>query len=124
MNQCVKCEKQLTGNQKRYCSTRCSKLFLKAEYKKRHRDKLNEYAREYRRAKNGGNRSLKNPKEYRDTECLYCGVTENLQVCHVKPLWAGGTHAHTITLCQIHHYRFDNLLREYWKQSVELRAQH
>lgn len=112
---CERCGEGLSGKQLRWCSQRCSKLGLKALYKKRTADKQLAYAREYRRAKNGGNRSLTWPAKYRGAECLKCGTTESLQACHVKPLWAGGTHKHIITMCQKHHYRFDTLLREFWK---------
>lgn len=115
---CSRCGKQLVGKQKRWCSGYCSKLGLKSEWRKRTREARQAYARNYRRAKNGGNRSPKFPAKLRDNECLKCGTSEDLQLAHIKPLWAGGRHKWTITLCRIHHHQFDNLLRDWWKSSV------
>jgi len=98
----------------------CSKLGLKALWKKRTVEHQREYQREYRRPKNGGDRPPTNPARLRDDKCLKCGGTINLQAAHVKPLWAGGKHKHIITLCQKHHYKFDNLLRDFWKEGVVL----
>lgn len=122
MNGCDRCGKELTGKQTRFCSQYCSKLKLKSEWRKRNRDRLQAYARQYRKAKNGGNRSITQPAKYRDNACLYCGTSIDLQVAHVKPLWAGGQHKWIITLCRIHHHQFDNLLRDWWEQSIDQNA--
>ena len=45
---CKKCGNELHGKQESYCSQRCSKLHLKSLYKKRNRERLNEYNRQYR----------------------------------------------------------------------------
>lgn len=113
---CERCEEELSGKQVRWCSQRCSVLGLKSAYRKRHREKLYAYKNEYRRAKNGGNRPPRNPAKHRTDECLKCGSSEDLQGAHVKPLWAGGKHNTIITLCRKHHYQFDNLLRDFWKE--------
>lgn len=115
---CERCGNHLTGRQTRWCSRNCSKLGLKALWRKRTKENRNAYARQYRRAKNGGNRPLTYSAKYRDTECLRCKDTEDLQACHVKPLWAGGNHKNIITLCRTCHSQFDNLLRDFWKQAI------
>lgn len=111
---CERCGKSLVGSQVRWCSGRCSKLGLKAAWRKRNAERLKAYGREYRKAKKGGNRTHAYPSMLRSDKCLKCGTDEDLQLAHVKPLWAGGVHKHTITLCRTHHHQFDNLLREFW----------
>src|SRR5690606_18094496 len=101
---CDRCGEPLTGKQERWCSLYCSKLGLKSEWRKRNKDRLLKLNNEYRRAKNGGNRPVKNPNRLREKECLKCGAAEDLQLAHVKPLWAGGVHKHVMTLCRKHHY--------------------
>lgn len=115
---CERCASPLSNKQVRWCSPRCSKLGLKSEWRKRNRERLHAYAREYREAKNGGNRSITQPSKFRDSVCLYCGTSLDLQVAHVKPLWAGGQHKWIVTFCRKHHHQFDNLLREWWKDSL------
>lgn len=102
----------------KYCSLRCQKLYLKAGWKKRTAEHQRAYAREYRRAKNGGNRSLTWPAKYREPECLKCGTAEDLQVAHIKPLSIGGTHKHIVTFCRTHHMKYDNLLKGFWYDTV------
>ncbi len=118
MNNCIKCGIKIIGRQAnaKYCSSHCSKLYLKAQYKKRNAERLKAYAREYRRAKNGGNRSMTWPARKRATECLKCGATEDLQLAHIKPLSIGGTHDYYVTFCRIHHMKYDNILKEFWYQ--------
>src|SRR4051812_40169090 len=95
---CVKCGEEVgTRNSVKYCSLHCQKLYLKARWKKRTHAHQLEYQRNYRRAKNGGNRPATWPAKYRDVECLKCGGTEDLQGAHIKPLWAGGRHSHIVT---------------------------
>ncbi|TAL08179.1 MAG: hypothetical protein EPO02_13405 [Nitrospirae bacterium] len=117
---CLRCGQKLSGKKKKYCSQKCSKLYLKSEYRKRNRERLNEYQRNYRRAKNGGNRPPKLPAKLRNAECLKCGSTEDLQLAHIKPLWAGGKHKWIITLCRKHHFEFDSLLRDWWRDANPL----
>ena len=45
---CKRCDKKLTGRQISYCSEHCSKLHLKSLYRKRNREKIKKYNREYR----------------------------------------------------------------------------
>ena len=112
---CERCGNELTGKAKRWCSKTCSKLGLKSLYRKRKLAEINKYKNDWRRAKNGGNRPIKNAAKYRDTKCLNCSSPNDLQLAHVKPIGKGGTHKHMITLCRKCHYRFDDLLRNFWK---------
>lgn len=112
---CERCGNELTGKAKRWCSKRCSKLRLKSLYRKRKADDIKVYKNEWRRAKNGGNRPIKNAAKHRDGRCLNCRTDSDLQLAHIKPLGLGGTHKHMITLCRKCHYEFDNLLRDFWK---------
>ena len=112
---CIKCGNNITErNSVKYCTNRCQRLYLKAQYKKRYADKINQYSRAYRKPRFGGNAPLSNPARYRADKCLRCSAEDRLQVAHVKPLGAGGTHAHTVTFCQPCHYQFDTLLRNFW----------
>ena len=54
----------------------------------------------------------------RNPNCARCG-NGNVQICHVKPRWAGGkNYDNMISLCQKCHYEFDNLLRKFWGSIV------
>ncbi len=123
MIRCERCDEPLDGKQARWCSNRCSKLGLKALYRKRNKDKLYEYKNTYRRANKdkGILRPLSLPTKKRDGWCLHCGTTKDLQGAHVKPLWAGGTHDTIITLCRKHHHKFDQLLRDFWLSSIKVK---
>lgn len=120
MKLCLRCESPIINRRKdaKYCSNQCSKRYLKSEYKKRNREKQNAYTRKYRKARNGGNAPQSRPWNYREDQCLACGSTEDLQLAHIKPLWAGGTHKYVITLCRTHHHQFDKLLRDFWKDAI------
>lgn len=116
---CIKCGSLIDENlyrSEKYCSIKCSRLWLKSQYKKRTRDRQNAYQREYRRAKNGGNRPHTKSWKIREGECLRCGCKEDLQLAHIKPTRIGGTHKHVITFCRSCHYEYDELLREYWQK--------
>lgn len=101
---CKRCEKILTGKQLSYCSIKCSKLHLKSLYRKRKKEKINIYNQEYRKKGLRGHpfnsKILRNHKsEY--PVCEKCGISENVDICHVKPRWAGGRHKdNVITLCK------------------------
>ena len=45
---CKRCQKELSGLQKSYCSIHCSKLHLKSLYRKRNRTKVSEYNRNWK----------------------------------------------------------------------------
>ena len=117
VKECIKCGIQIDTTKTRsvkYCSTRCSKLWLKAEWKKRTHEHQLAYQREYRRAKAGGNRPHTEAYKLRENYCLRCGTTEDLQLAHIKPLRLGGTHRHVITFCRTHHMQYDNTLKDFW----------
>lgn len=121
---CLRCNAPIIGrtSKAKYCSAKCSKLYLKSEYRKRNKEKLYAYRNKWRSAKNGGNRPITYPAKYRELECLNCGDTRDLQVAHVKPLDVGGTHQYVITLCRRHHHKFDVLLRDFWNQGFDERS--
>lgn len=108
---CKNCNNILTGKQTKYCSLRCGKLFLKREYKRRNRDKINAYARKYR--KKGIRTAPKIPKQY--LICAKCGTTKGIEKCHVKPRVLGGKHLYNVVMfCHKHHSQFDQALRGFW----------
>lgn len=81
--ECERCKKPLNGKQERWCCLRCSKLGLKSLYKKRNKDKINEYNRKYKgsriRGHSYGNKTLKKFLE-RNKECAKCGTIEKVQI--------------------------------------------
>lgn len=115
-NVCDRCSRELTGKQKRWCSSRCSKLGLKSEYRRRHKERLNAYKNEWRKAKNEGNRPINTSlaRRIRADQCARCESPHDLQLAHVKPIGVGGRHDVLITLCRKCHYHFDESLREFW----------
>ena len=116
---CLKCGETLTGKQIRFCSTRCSKLYLKSEYRKRNREKLNQYNRKQRKlgvrtcGKDLKNRYL----HLRTGECFICGCKDNLQIHHIKPRKFGGTNEvfNLMILCKKCHYDIDKATEKLWK---------
>ncbi|RTK93951.1 HNH endonuclease [Candidatus Saccharibacteria bacterium] len=122
---CRKCGGGLSGRQTVYCSQRCSKLYLKSQYRKRKRDKINEYNRNYRRAKP---EVIKTQKiRHRSKKllelgafCNRCGVKEDLHMHHVRPRSMMGTdHAsNMMVLCgechRLWHYACDEVMERYW----------
>lgn len=112
---CVRCLSPITSKRAtKYCSPRCSKLYLKAQYKKRNREKQNAYQREYRKAQNGGDRPKTSTATLRDEDCLACGSIHDLQLAHVKPRTLGGRYNHAITLCRDCHMAWDMLNKQFW----------
>lgn len=118
---CIKCGNDIptTSKSNKYCSYRCSVLYLKSQYKKRNKEKVNEYNRKYRKLGyhcKTGTKIVKSLKEIRG-ECLKCGSTENLEVHHVKPLILGGDNkmGNVIVLCKKHHHEFEQLTKEFFK---------
>jgi 5-methylcytosine-specific restriction endonuclease McrA len=108
---CERCKKELTGNQKRWCSLRCSKLGLKALYKRRNKDKINGYNRQYRKL---GIRTKLNIPEH-DLICAKCGSNEGIQQHHIKPRILGGKHKYNIILlCPKHHAELEKLTKKFW----------
>lgn len=96
---CVRCNNNLSGNQLRFCSQHCSKLYLKRLYRKRNREKVNAYNRAYRRYyiktpvevvryKNRPN--LQELSYLLEKECVRCNANTKLTLNHIKPLSIGG----------------------------------
>lgn len=117
--QCKKCGKLLSGNQKSYCSKQCSKLHLKAGWRKRQREKINEYNRAYRL--NMFVRPPKNTSKQRNdlgNTCERCGENkiENLHVHHIRPLQFGGTNhkVNLMLLCRKCHSLWHKLLKPFF----------
>ena len=116
---CERCGKTLVGKQERWCSPKCSKLGLKALYRKRNRKKVNAYNRKYRKNSIDGspsNNGIIGSFLERNRRCARCG-SQPVNVCHIKPRWAGGRNKdNLISLCNKCHYQFDNLLRDFWRR--------
>ena len=117
---CKRCGNKLTGKQISYCSLRCSKLHLKKLYKERNREKLNAYNRWYRKLGKRGHPSdnvyIFNFRE-KYPICEACKTDEDIQICHIRPRWAGGRNKdNLITLCRKCHKKFDSTLSSFWKQ--------
>ncbi len=117
---CIKCNKQipLTKNSTKYCSNKCAKLYLKAQYKKRHRDSVNKYNREYRsglrRGISVGNNTRKFQREGAvekiglDDKCYFCNEKTGLEWHHLsyeKPI-------RVIRLCVCCHRKLHRLLKD------------
>lgn len=118
-NTCDRCGNKLNKNQQRWCSPNCSRLGLKAEYRKRNRDKINTYNREYR--SNGNRRPLNKERrhkliEERGNACENCKNKEDLEVHHIRPLANKGTHEkrNLLVLCKKCHAKWEKRMQNYW----------
>lgn len=121
---CVRCENILTGKQTRFCSPRCSKLYLKAQYKRRNKDKVNAYNRVYRSSYT----PLKNDKLREEllnnNVCLRCGSKDNLNINHIKHQKYGLDNSpnNLVVLCfdchMLWHAMLDDILKEYWVKRI------
>lgn len=115
---CQKCGNELTGKQIKFCSKRCGKIYLKSLYRKRNREKINQYNREYNKRGIRGHPSDNNHlKQFllQYPICQKCGTDKNINICHIKPRHKGGKHKdNLITLCQTHHAEFDACLSPFW----------
>jgi len=125
---CVRCNQpNLRPRAWKYCSPRCSKLHLKSLYRKRKSEELNQKNREHRRKAIGGySISPNNRKDLFDImpNCQKCNSRFNLQSCHIKPHWAGGTNDlyNFIVLCRVCHFNFDNQMRSFWNMPADQQA--
>jgi len=75
---CIKCGKLLKGKQTKFCCERCSKNYLKAQYRKRNRNSINKYNREWRRRQQYTELSLKSKV------CFICGSNKELSWYRTK----------------------------------------
>lgn len=121
---CIKCGSKIPETSKsiKYCSERCSRLYLKSLYRKRNAEKFNKYRRDRRKKgyKNFYKDSQKDKlivalKSYQGG-CLKCGSKENLEIHHIRPRMLGGEHnmGNVMLLCKKCHYDFENLTRGFW----------
>lgn len=121
MPNCLKCGDAISEatRSKKYCSLRCSTLYLKARYRKVNRDKTNAYKRDYRQK---GMRPITGDRriavvKYLGGECARCREKEQLDIHHFKPLRLGGENVvkNMVLFCkQCHrlwHTKFDN---QFW----------
>lgn len=123
-NSCIKCGNKLTKDykSKKYCSKNCSKLYLKSEYKKRNKEKVNAYNRLYKST--CSRRPLNKTRRYklieeRRNKCNRCGIegnTSTLNTHHIKPLNKGGIHnrENLMILCFKCHMEWENRMSGYW----------
>lgn len=117
--ECKKCGKELIGKQTSFCCRHCSKVYLKAQYRKRNREKLNAYNRAYRaqfRVRPPDRKKRNIIIENYGNQCYRCGSMENLEVHHLKPLTKGGCNGHynLIPLCKNCHYKIEQALKDFW----------
>lgn len=124
---CIKCGNEIPTNSKsvKYCSVRCSTLYLKSEFRKRNKDKINAYRRKIRKEgyksffkdKRSGtvNKLLFQGKD----ECLICGSLDNVEIHHIKPRRCGGLHVigNVMLLCKKCHYDFEEATKHFWNKS-------
>lgn len=117
---CLKCNKVLEkGKGWKYCSKRCCKLFLKAEYKKRNRAKINQYNSDHaKRAETpyAPSPTTKRIVKEKMSECQRCLGKFQLELAHIKPHWAKGSNKphNFIVFCKKCHYEYDELTRNFW----------
>jgi 5-methylcytosine-specific restriction endonuclease McrA len=122
---CIKCGGKIltTSKSERYCGFRCSKLYLKSLYRKRHSKGIALYKKTRRML---GYRSMY--KSIRKNEltrsllekqgrCLKCGSEVGLEIHHIRPRIKGGKHeiGNIMLLCHKCHYHFEELTRGFWE---------
>ncbi|MFC8008921.1 HNH endonuclease [Streptomyces cinereoruber] len=121
---CKRCGNELEGRRTSYCSSRCSKLHLKSLYRKRNRERLAVYNREYR--KQAPDAYFVRERAERDLimgpapMCLRCHAVDDLQLAHIVPHWSGGTKQpnNMVALCRSCHHEFDERLRGFWPRRI------
>jgi len=101
---CGKCGKELTGKQTSYCSPRCSKLHLKSLYKKRNREKVNAYNREYRKRNKRGKKAR---YFVPSGNCYFCGRTKKIHQHHLNY-----EINLVVDLCRSCHHKYHVLIRK------------
>lgn len=108
----------MSGKQISYCSEHCSKLHLKSLYKKRNREKLNTYNRNFRAL---GVRPIAQPKKIRDEISLLgerCQKSDDLQLHHIRPLRFGGNNEkqNLMVLCRKCHMFWHKCFKSFWEK--------
>lgn len=122
---CIKCGSKIPDKSKsvKYCSERCSRLYLKSQYRKRNKDKINAYRRKirkegyknYYKSQRSGN--VNKVLSQGVVSCLVCGKREGVEIHHIKPRRAGGKHemGNIVLLCKEHHFTFEELTNSLWE---------
>ena len=77
---CKKCGNTLTGKQERFCSPRCSKNYLKALYRRNHREEVNAYNRNWKKAHKKGYKNAL----LATAKCFFCGSSNQLEWLYSK----------------------------------------
>lgn len=117
---CLKCGNEIpVGNRSvKYCSPHCGVLYLKAQYKKRNKEKVLAYNRFYRSlGYRHPNADWKNKvKENFKNKCTRCGAEKDLEVHHIVPLRFGGVNKpnNVLVLCKRCHSDWESRLVGYW----------
>jgi 5-methylcytosine-specific restriction endonuclease McrA len=123
---CIKCNNPLSGKQEKFCSTYCSKLYLKAEYRKRKKEHIHAYKKERRELGKGNTKSSRPTEMFKELligkSCRACGAIKNLTVNHIVPMSIGGGNEETNleVLCvscnsKEYHLLVKKALKEYFK---------
>lgn len=127
MLKCLKCEGEIpiTSKSLKYCSVRCSTLFLKSQWKKRTREKRNAYNRAYRKLgkRHPTSASRASLVSRLGGKCERCESRNKIDLHHIRPLRFGGTNEtrNLLLLCkpchQLWHTRLDS---SFWQQKKEV----
>jgi len=130
MNKCQICASHLTGQQTKYCSTKCQTkawkiknratyLAGKKQYAKNNREKILAYKREYNKLGVRPLDSMAKAKiiKAKGSKCYRCGSENNLHIHHIKQLRFGGTNAdfNLMVLCHKCHTRWHKLMKGFWE---------
>ena len=114
---CSRCGKELSGQQKRWCSRNCSRLGLKREYKKRNPEAV----RRWKKTQNKFIRHINSKKSRKlraFNNCKRCGVeeVEKLHVHHIKQRSKGGDNKENnlMVLCSKCHILWHRRMDGYW----------
>lgn len=126
MSQCIKCSSQIPEDRKstKYCSGRCSKLYLKSQYKKRNPERVKAWKKTYysEHGKKITQFMVKQTLERFGNKCFRCGWLSGLEVHHWKPYRYGGTNEaiNLVPFCKRCHVALHEELRgDFWKLDEE-----
>ena len=121
---CPKCQNVFTTTHltKKFCSQRCSKLYLKSQYRKRNKDKLKEYRKKYRDRCEVARLSGLYREEFiwrRGKDCYRCYTPlegADVQIHHIKPRSEGGGNEYynLMVLCRNCHMEWEKRMKGYW----------
>lgn len=100
---CKRCGELLTGRRTSWCSMRCSRLGLKAIWRKKNKEKVNKYNREYKLKNKWGKKHEFISDEYL---CFFCRDNKELQLHHLDYEKAIGVY-----LCRDCHFKLHQILK-------------